>query len=81
MLGPLLFNLFINDPFLFFERTNVRNFADDDAIYRCDSVLEIDLEDLQHDVKILLNWFKINSMKPNPKKFGFLVRAQDSLSY
>ena len=35
----------------------------------CDSDLEIILEDLQHDMKILLNWFKVNSMKPNPKKF------------
>ena len=70
ILGPLLFNLFINDLFLFLERTNICNFADDNTIYRCDSVLEIILEDLQHDMKILLNWFKINSMKPNSKKLS-----------
>ena len=29
---------------------------------------EIVLEVLPHDMKNLLNWFKINSMKPNPKK-------------
>ena len=29
ILGPLLFNLFINDLFLFLERTNICNFADD----------------------------------------------------
>ena len=69
ILGPLLFNLFINDLFLFLERTNICNFADDNTIYWCDSVLEIILEDLQYDIKILLNWFKISSMKPNPKKF------------
>ena len=67
ILGPLLFNLFINDLFLFLEETNICNFADDNKIYRCDSVLEIILEDLQHDMKILLNWFKINLMKPNPE--------------
>ena len=38
ILGPLLFNLFINDLFLFLERTNICNFADDNTIYRCDSV-------------------------------------------
>ena len=34
-LGPLLFNLFINDLFLFIERTNICNFADDNTIYSC----------------------------------------------
>ena len=77
-MGPLLFNLFINDLFLFLERTNICNFADDNTIYRCDSVLEIILEDLQHDMKILLNWFKINSMKPNPKKFQFMILGKGS---
>ena len=75
-MDPLLFNLFINDLFLFLERTDVCNFADNNTIYRCDSVLEIILEDLQHDMKILLNWFKINSMKPNPKKFQFMILSK-----
>ena len=78
ILGPLLFNLFINDLFLSLERTNICNFADDDTICRCDSVLEVILEDLQHDMKMLLNWFKINSMKPNPKKFQFMILGKGS---
>ena len=41
ILGPLLFNLFVNDLFLFLERTSICNFVDDKTIYRCDSVLEI----------------------------------------
>ena len=81
ILSPLLFDLFINDLFLFLGRTNICNSADGNSIYRSDSVLEIILEDLQHDMKILLNWFKINSMKPNPKKFQFIERDQDYLSY
>ena len=31
--------------------------------------LEIILEDLQHGMKILLNWFKIHSMNTNPRTF------------
>ena len=77
-MGPLLFNLFINDLFLFLERTNICNFADGNTIYRCDSVLEIILKDLQHDRKILLTWFKINSMKRNPKKFHFMILGKGS---
>ena len=69
ILGPLLFNLFINDLLIFLERTNICNFAGDNTIYGCDSVLEIILEDLQHDMNTLLNLFKIYPMKPCPKKF------------
>ena len=78
ILGPLLFNLFINDLFLFVEKTNICNFADDNTIYRRDKDLDIVLEDLQYDMKILLNWFKINSMKPNPKKFQFMILGKTS---
>ena len=55
ILGPLLLNLFINDLFLFLGRTNICNFAEDNTIYRCDSDLEIILEELQHEMKILLD--------------------------
>ena len=33
ILGPLLFNIFINDIFLFIEKTNICNFSDDRTIY------------------------------------------------
>ena len=57
----------------FVERTNICNFAHDNTIHRRDSDLELVLEDLQHDTKNLLNWFKINWMKPNPGKFLFMI--------
>ena len=78
ILGPLLFNLFIIDLFLFVETTNICNLAVDNTLYRCDSDLEIVLEELQHDMKNLLNWFKINSMKPNPKTFQFMILGKAS---
>ena len=40
ILSPLLLNLFINDLFLFIERTNICNFADDNAIYSCQNDLK-----------------------------------------
>ena len=66
ILGPLLFNLFINDPFLFIERTNICNFADDKTIYTIS-------EDPSYDKVTLLRWFKENSMKANPNKFQFMI--------
>ena len=43
ILGPLLFNLFINDLFLFIERTNICNFPDDKTIYSCQNDLKLSL--------------------------------------
>ena len=79
ILGPLLFYFFLSMISSFFlEKTNICNFADDNTIYRCDSLLVIILKDFQHGMKILLNWFKINSMKPDPKKFQFMILGKGS---
>ena len=67
ILGPLFFNLFINDLFLFIERTNICNFADDNTIYSCNINLQTTLTDLKYDMQNILKWFKVNSMKSNPK--------------
>ena len=61
ILGPLFFNLFINDPFLFIKKTNICNFADDNTIYRCNINLQTILKDLKYDMQNMLKWFKINS--------------------
>ena len=39
-LGLLLFNSFINDLFLFIERTSICNFADDNTIHSCQNNLK-----------------------------------------
>ena len=37
ILGPILFNVFINDMFLFIKGTDICNFADDVTLYACNS--------------------------------------------
>ena len=73
ILGPLLFNVFINDLFLFIERTSICNFSDDNTIYSCQNDLEPILEDLRYDMVTLLRWFKESSMKVNPKECQFMI--------
>ena len=68
ILGPLLFNVFVNDIFMFIEKTEIFNFADDNIIYDCGEDLSNILENLKHDLKILLKWFRINSVQANPGK-------------
>ena len=53
----------------------IYNFADDNTIYDCGKDLSNDLENLKHDMKILLKWFKTNSLqttlgKEKKAKFG-----------
>ena len=59
ILGLPLFNVSINDIFIFIEKTEVCNFADDNTIYDCGKDLSNILENLKHDLKILLKWFRL----------------------
>ena len=47
---PLLFNIFIKDLFLFIDKTNICNFADDTTIYNCNNNLQTILKNLKHDM-------------------------------
>ena len=78
ILGPLFFNLFINDLFLLIERTNICNFADDNTIYSCNINLKTILKDLKYDMQNILKCFKVNSRKPNPKKFQFMILGKST---
>ena len=73
ILGSLLLNAFINDIFMFIEKTEICSFADDNTIYDSGEDLSNILENLKHDLKILLKWFRINSLQANPGKFQFMI--------
>ena len=73
ILGPLLFNIFINDIFFFIEKSEICNFADDNTLYSCDRNLLRIKENLTFDMKNILFWFKTNSLKANAGKFQFMI--------
>ena len=82
ILGPLLFNIFINDIFLVVEKSDICNFVDDNTLYFHGSNLPLILNNLEHDMKNLLYWFKINSLKANAGKFQFMIlRKNKRLKY
>ena len=54
---------------MFIEKTEICNFADDNTIYDCVEDLSNILENLKHDLNILLKWFRINTLQANPGKF------------
>ena len=81
ILGPLLFNVFINDIFMFIEKSENCNFADDNTIYECGEDLSNILGNLKHDIKILLKWFRINSLQANPGKFLFMILGRKKTKF
>ena len=58
---------------MFIEKTDICNFADDNTLYKASPSLLVVLNCLGHDITIVLNWFKINSLKIHPKKSQFMV--------
>ena len=73
ILGPLSFNIFINDLFFKIIRSDVWNFADNNTLYSCDKKIENIILNLKIDLKNVLYWFQVNSLKANPGKFQFII--------
>ena len=73
ILGPLLFNIYINDIFYFIDDSNLTNYADDNTPYRVGKCLECLLENLENDAVILNQWFDDNYLKMNANKCHLLV--------
>ena len=73
VLGPLLFNIYINDLFFLTESTNVCNYADDTTFHACDMDLENLVRRLEHDSMLAIEWFESNYMKLNHDKCHFLL--------
>ena len=72
VLGPLLFNIFINDFFFFIKESSTTNFADDNSLYANGKNLQEVIDKLEIDIKNALIWFDINRLVANPKKFQIM---------
>ena len=77
ILGPILFNIFINDLLYHIKSTNVHNYADD-------NVLSAAAESIRELIKILekgadeaLSWTDNNFMNANLDKFQAIISTKD----
>ena len=57
ILGPFLFNIFINDIFYFIDETKIDNYADDTIIYTTDDNITNLLNLLATETSVVINWF------------------------
>ena len=78
VLGPLLFNIYLNDLFMFVNDAQICNYADDTTIYACDSNIESIIETLESDALKIAEWFRNNCMKLNEDKCHLMVFGDKS---
>ena len=73
ILGPLLFNIYLNDLCFLDIKSDLCNFADDNTLYACDVSLNVLVEKLETSAKSVIEWFENNYMKFNESKCKILV--------
>ena len=73
VLGPLLFNIFLNDLFFIIKDIDICNYADDNTFHTSDLNLSELMKKLETSVEKALHWFRNNSMKLNSGKCNLLI--------
>ena len=77
ILGPLLFNIFINDLLFVLHDTDICNFADDNSIYSYGKLDDV-REKLNFALDKCLSWFRENHLTANPGKFQVMFLGTDT---
>ena len=76
ILGPLIFNIFMNDLFYFVKQGNLFNYADDNSVSVNHEELNVVSRLLQAEAEVTVQWFSENAMQANPAKFqGILFKG------
>ena len=73
ILGPLIFNIFLNDIFYFVSKGDLYNYADDNCISVSHKDISVLSTQLEIETQVMAKWFSDNSMKANADKFQGIV--------
>ena len=79
ILGPLLFNIYMNDIFFFINETKLTNYADDNTPYSINTNIEDLIKSLENDTSILIKWFSDNYFVMNANKSHLLVTKHNNV--
>ena len=77
VLGPILFNVYLNDLFLFIKQATLYNYADDNTLACFSKTLPDLVRTLEAEAGVALDWLKENYMIANPSKFHALLIKKD----
>ena len=75
VLGPLLFNIYINDLFFFTDTFNIANYADDCSSYAFSDSIDHIINMLESHSHTLIEWYENSYLKPNPDKWHLILSA------
>ena len=79
ILGPLIFNVFLCDLFLFKPNIDLISYADDNTPFAMGGSSELEvINEIKGVAESLTLWFRNNCMKVNPDKFHLLLRDKKS---
>ena len=78
ILGPILFNLFINDFYYIFESASLYGFADDHSISAKSKSLEELKQILTSESNVAIKWLNENEMLANPSKFQSIILTKSN---
>ena len=78
ILGPLLFNIFLCDMFLFCNDIDFASYADDNTPYCIGKTPDEVIIQLEKCSKSIFEWFENNGMKANPDKCHLLLSKNEN---
>ena len=78
MLGPLLFNIFINELYLYITKTDLLYFVDDNTITGGEGAIANLISTLETESQAAIEWCKLNEMIFNSEKFQAIVVMRDA---
>ena len=73
VLGPMLFNIFLNDLFYHIKDVNLHAYADDEQLYDSDVDPRALEQRILHHLQIANQWYTENGMIVNPDKHHAMV--------
>ena len=78
ILGPLLFNLFMNDMYYCINECQLYGYTDDNTLSIAANDVELQTRSLESDAASTLSWFENNHMCANPDKFQAIVLGMNN---
>ena len=80
ILGPLLFNPFLCDLFLFIEETEIMSYQVDNTPFACFENVGITLEKIEEVGKIFFEWFSNNFLNAKVDKCHLILNTDNTFS-
>ena len=77
ILGPILFNIFLNDLFYFIKTASLHNYADDNTLSVSSNSIPNLIKILEKESDVAITWLNENRMIANPEKFHSLIITKD----